>query len=273
MPEETNLPKGRVAIITGAAQGIGKAMAQVFAREGVAVAIADIQQAGDKVASDLRDAGGRALFVRTDLRQESDITAMIEATVNRFGRLDIVINNARPKLQRLRFAESLVEWDFAMDVLLKAPALVAKHAVPQMLKCGGGSIVNIASSNAFFISDQPAAYHVAKAGLLHLTRYLAYELGSQGIRVNAICPALVDLYDDGKPLTSDPVNRAVTELVVPLKRAASAEEVAKAAFFLCTDSAAYITGQVLAVDGGEMLGDNFEMSRKAFGLGKNFQRE
>ena len=274
MPEENHQLKGRVAIITGAAQGIGKTIADVFAREGAAVVVADIQQAGEKVAQDIRDTGRQALFVKTDLRQESDIIAMIEATVNSFKRLDIVINNARPKLQRLPFAESLKEWDLAMDVSLKAPVLTTKYAVPHMLKSGGGSIVYVATVDAFFIAlHQSVAYHVAKAGLVQLTRYLAVEFGPQGIRANAVCPGIVDLYDRDKPLTADPVNRAVADIVVPLKRAASAKDVAEATLFLCTDAAAYITGHVLILDGGMTLGDHFHVARDVFNLVKGFTHE
>lgn len=271
---ENNRLKGKVAIITGAAQGIGKAIAEVLAREGAAVVIADIQPAGEKVAKNIRDAGREALFVKTDLRQESDIMAMIEAAVKSFKRLDIVVNNARPKLQRLPFAESLQEWDLAMDVLLKAPVLTAKYAVPHMVKSGGGSIINIASVDAFFIAlHQPVAYHVAKAGLVQLTRYLAVEFGPQKIRANAICPGIVDLHDRDKPLTADPANKAVTEIVVPLRQAASAQDVAEAALFLCTDAAAYINGHVLTLDGGMMLGDQFHVARNAFNLGKALTQE
>ncbi len=265
MNTESNVLAGKAALITGAAYGIGRIIARVFAEAGASVVVADIRKAeGEVVAKAIRDAGLRALSVKADLRRESDIKAMIGFTVDNCNHLDIVINNARPKLSNLPFAESLKEWDLAMDVMLKAPALIAKHALPQLLKSGGGSIVNIVSTNAFFISHQPAAYHVAKAGAVQLTRYLAHEFGPHGIRVNAICPALVDLYDENKPLTSDPVNKAVTEVVVPLKRAATAEEIAKAALFLCTDSAAYITGQVLTIDGGITLGDHFHVARRAF---------
>ncbi len=261
--------KDKVAIVTGAAQGIGRAIAEAFAREGATVVVADIEQAGEKVAQNIRDTGHQALFVKTNVRHESDIMAMTEATVNSFKRLDIVVNNARPKLQRLPFAESLKEWDLAMDVLLKAPVLITKHAVPHMLESGGGSIVNIASVDAFFIaSHQSVAYHVAKAGLVQLTRYLAVEFGPQGVRANAICPGIVDLYDRDKPLTANPANRAVAEIVVPLKHAASAKDVAEAALFLCTDAAAYITGHVLILDGGMTLGDQFHVARNAFNLGK-----
>jgi len=275
MSKQYNCLAGKVAIITGAAQGIGRVIARVFAEESASVVIADIQEGpGQAAAQDIRDAGQHALFIKTDLRREKDIEAMIDSTTDNFGRLDIVINNARPQLPQVPFAESLEYWDLAMDVILKAPALIAKHALPRLLKSGGGSIVNIASVNAFFVTSyQSVAYHVAKAGLLQLTRYLAVESGPQNIRVNAICPGLVDLYDKDKPLTADPVNKSVAELVVPLKRAASAAEIAEVALFLCTDAAAYITGHVLAVDGGEMLGDHFYVARKAFNRGRGFMEE
>ena len=161
MPKENQRFKGQVVLITGAAQGIGKAIAEAFSGEGATVIIADIQQSGEKLARDIRDHGRQALFVKTDLRKESDIVAVIEATMNNFDRLDIVVNNARPKLKLLPFSESFDEWDMVMDILLKAPALMVKHAVPHMLKSDGGSIVNIASVDAFFIAlHQSAAYHV-----------------------------------------------------------------------------------------------------------------
>ena len=255
-----------MALITGAARGIGRVMARSFAEEGTAVVIADLEEAaGEAVTGEIRREGGQALFIKTDLRQEMDIRAMVEATVKAFTRLDVLINNARPRLQRLPFAESLEEWDLAMAVLLKAPVLAAKYAFPH-LAASGGSIINIGSTNAFFISHQPAAYHVAKAGLVQLTRYLAQEFGPQGVRVNCICPGLVDVPDAKTPLTSDPVNKAVTELIVPLQRAASPEDIARAALFLSTTSSAYLTGQVLTIDGGVTAGDHFHAARRAFRL-------
>lgn len=257
--------QGKVALVTGAGRGIGRIIAEVFSAAGASVVITDVQEVqGQAVAQSISDAGRNALFFAANLRQEDDIKGMVDFAVSNFQRLDIVINNARPRLQHLPLGESLSEWDLAMDVLLKAPALTAKHALPQMARSGGGSIVNVASTTASFISHQPLAYHVAKAGLLQLTRYIAYEFGSQRIRVNAICPALVDLYDDNKPLTSDPVNKAVADLVIPLGRASSGAEIAEVALFLCTDASAYITGQVLTIDGGLTLGEHFHIARKAF---------
>lgn len=264
MTTTSNRLEGKVALVTGAAQGIGRTIAKVFAEEKASVIISDIQKStGEAAAQSIRDAGLQAVFMKADLCNERDIKVMIDFAVENFGNLDIVINNARPKLSNVPFVESFEEWDLAMDVLLKAPALIAKHALPQFLKSGSGIIINIASTNAIFISQQPVTYHVAKAGLLQLTRYLAYEFGSKGIRVNAICPSLVDLYDK-KPLTSDPVNKIVVDLAVPLKRVASAEEIAEAVLFLSTESSSYITGQVFTIDGGITLGDHFHVAKKAF---------
>jgi glucose 1-dehydrogenase len=262
---------GKVAIVTGAGQGIGKAIAMAFADAGASVVIADIQEkTGEATAQAIIKKGKKASFIKTDLRRESDIEKMVAFAAEKYGRLDIVINNARPKLSpQLPYSESLEEWDLAINVFLKAPALTAKYALPLLIKAGGGSIINIASVNAFYIAPyQPAAYHVAKAGLVQLTRYLTVEFGQYNIRVNALCPGLVDNTDRGKPLTADPVNRAVTDVVVPLKRAASPEEIAEIALFLCTDTARYITGQALMADGGEMLKDHFHVARDAFNKAK-----
>jgi 3-oxoacyl-[acyl-carrier protein] reductase len=262
--------KGKVALVTGAGQGIGRAIAKTFAAEAASVMIADIDEnTGEAIAHEIRDSGGVARYVKTDLSLEMDIENMVTFTSESLGRVDIVVNNARPKLSPLPFVESLKEWDLAIDVFLKAPALIAKYALPHLKNFGGGTIINIASVNAFFIAPhQPVSYHVAKAGLVQLTRYLAVEFGPHNIRVNAICPGLVDVQDRGQPLTADPVNRAVTEAIVPLGRATSPEEIAELAVFLCTNAAAYVTGQVLMLDGGETLIDQFHAARKAYNQGK-----
>jgi glucose 1-dehydrogenase len=259
----------KVALVTGAGQGIGKAIALTLAAAGAAVVVADIiVETGEATVNAVLKKRGRAGFIKTDLRKESEIEKMVAFTVKKFGRLDIVVNNARPKLTKFNYAESLDEWDLATDVFLKAPALTAKYVLPALIKAGGGSIINIASVNAFHIAPhQPASYHVAKAGLVQLTRYLAVDFGKYNITVNAICPGLVDVTDRGKPLTADPVNKTVADIVVPLKRAASPEEIGKIALFLCTEPARYITGQAIIVDGGEMLMDHFHVARNAFNLG------
>lgn len=255
--------KGKIALITGGAQGIGREMATRFAREGATVIISDLQEksGGDAVQS-LRKEGLSAHFVQTDLRREKDIRQMVLAALRPNGQLDIVVNNARPKLRQGIFKETLKDWNLAMQVILKAPALIMKYATPYLSK-SHGAVVNIVSPNAFTVSHQSAAYHVAKAGLVQLTRYLAYEFGASGIRVNAVCPALVDM-TDRPSLTSNQNNKAITELIVPLKRAAHPADIAEAAIFLCSEPAAYITGEVLTVDGGVSLGDQFHVARSSF---------
>jgi NAD(P)-dependent dehydrogenase (short-subunit alcohol dehydrogenase family) len=274
MKKNQDLFNGKVVLVTGAAQGIGKAIAKAFARESASVVVADIQEsAGEAAACEIRNAGMNARFVKADLRRETDIEKMVSFTSDSFGHLDVLINNARPKLRQLPFAESMEEWDLAMDVFLKAPALVTKHALPLLVKSGSGSIINISSINAFYIaSHQPVAYHVAKAGLLQLTRYMAVEFGPHNIRVNTVCPGIVDRKDGGESLTADPTNKAVAEIVVPLQRASSPEEVADSVMFLCSDAAAYITGQILTLDGGETLGDHFHIARKAFNAARELER-
>lgn len=257
--------KNKVALVTGAARGIGRVIAQELAKAELRVIVTDIQEeTGKSVVEDILSSGHEAFFIKGDLRSEKAIKDIIDTGVQHFGRLDIVINNARPDLRILPFEGSLSEWDLAMDVLLKAPALLTKYAVTELRKVGGGSIINIGSTNAFFVSHQPMVYHVAKAGLIQLTRYLACEFGSEGVRVNCVCPGLVDIYDNNKPLTSNPINKAIVEFSVPLKRAAVAEEIAEAVLFLCSNSSAYITGQVLTLDGGITLNDHFHLARKGF---------
>ena len=259
--------EGKIAIITGASHGIGKVMAEVFVNEGASVINSDIREYIGEGTN--QNSKPNIFFFKTDLRKEENIKSMIDYTIDKFKKLDIVVNNARPRLNWLPFAESLDEWDLAMDVLLKAPALISKYAFPHLSKTKG-SIVNISSTNAFSISPQPAAYHVAKAGLNHLTRFLAYEYAPD-VRVNAICPGLVDIYDEDKiTLTSKPLNKKLIETMVPLKRAASAEDIAEAAIFLSSDSSSFITGETLIVDGGAMLGDPFHIAHRVYDMATKY---
>jgi NAD(P)-dependent dehydrogenase (short-subunit alcohol dehydrogenase family) len=239
-----------VAIVTGGASGIGRGITLRLAQLGVRVIIADLLEEKSKIIQQsCYEKKGEVIFIKTDLSQSKDIEQLVDKCVKRFGRLDFVINNARPNLKIRSFEENFSEWDLAMNVLLKAPALLTNFAGKHMKK-KGGSIVNISSTNAIFVSHQPVAYHVAKAGLLQLTRVLACEYAQYGIRVNAVCPALVDLFDRKNHLTGDPLHKTVTELIVPMKRAAFVEEIADAVIFLCSEASSYTTGQVLTIDGG-----------------------
>jgi len=253
-------------IVTGAGQGIGKAIAQRFLHSGASVVIADLHVGHS--AGLIKDFPKTAVFCKTDLSVEEKIKALMQFTQERFGGLDFIINNARPKIPKTEHAshssETLLDgWQIGMDVLLKAPALMAKHALKLLEKSSSPAIVNLVSTNAIFIAPQPMVYHVAKAGLIQMTRYLAYTLGSSNIRVNAVAPGIVDVPDSPKPLTSVPVNKKTAEIAVPLQRAASVEEIASSVLFLCSEESTYITGQVLTVDGGITLGDQFHVVRKA----------
>ena len=255
--------EGKVALITGAAQGIGKGIAEVFAHEGAVVVIADLQEEKGQAAADSLD--GQGAFIHTDLRQDSDIEQMIAFTVEKYSALDILINNATPpKVLTSSFEEMVEDWDTTMDLLLRAYMVTAKFAHPYMQRTNGGSIVNMGSTLAFSIAEQQScAYHVAKAGVTQLTRYLAWELGNDGIQVNCICPALVDR-SDRPSLTNDPTNQSVVDITVPLKRAGNYKDIAYTSLFLCSDEAKYLTGQSIILDGGLTLGSQFEVARAAY---------
>lgn len=255
--------EGKVALITGAAQGIGKGIAKVFAHEGAVVVIADLQEEKGQAAADSLD--GQGAFIHTDLRQDSDIEQMIAFTVEKYGALDILINNATPpKGLTSSFEEMVEDWDTTMDLLLRAYMVTAKFAHPYMQRTNGGSIVNMGSTLAFSIAEQQScAYHVAKAGVTQLTRYLAWELGNDGIQVNCICPALVDR-SERPSLTNDPTNQSVVDITVPLKRAGNYKDIAYTSLFLCSDEAKYLTGQSIILDGGLTLGSQFEVAKAAY---------
>lgn len=264
-----NTLAGKAAIVTGAGQGIGRAIASELAEAGASVIVCDINSAGgESTLREIAFQGASAIYSNVDVRHEPELKGLMDMCVEKFGRLDILVNCARPRLQQTTYEESFNEWDLAMDVLLKAPALAARYALSHMAKNGGGSIINVSSTNADFVSHQSVAYHVAKAGLNQLTRYLAREYGSKNIRVNTVCPGLVDILHRGQPLTANEVNKTVVHLAVPLQRAAKSAEIAKVVRFLCSDDAQYITGSTVHVDGGITVNDHFHIAREAYLAGR-----
>jgi NAD(P)-dependent dehydrogenase (short-subunit alcohol dehydrogenase family) len=245
---------GKVALVTGAAARIGREIARTFAGQGAQVLIADIQdELGQTTAAEIRDAGGSAAYVHADVGQTDDIRAMVAAAVERFGRLDVLVNNAH--WEKHGTVEELAEadWDRSFDVLLKALYLGCKYAIPEMRKVGGGSIINIASVHAYSVSDRYVTYQTAKAGVVHFTRQVAWDFGPERIRCNCICPGDIPLPSDIEAHAGELGFLEERTLLKAIKRPGHPRDIARAALFLVSDLAEWITGQALTVDGGEFM--------------------
>ena len=243
---------GKVAIVTGAASGIGEAAARAFAGEGAAVVIADVQeQKGEAVAASIRDAGGRARFIVCDMRVEANIRAVADSAIAMFGRLDIAFNNAGVEGAQADTAACTNEnWDQVMAINLKGVWLCMKHQIPHMLAAGGGAIVNCASIAGLVGFPQIPAYVASKHGVIGLTRTAALEFAARGIRVNAVCPGVIETPMIDRFVRDDPAARAALIRSEPIARMGSPAEVADAVLWLCSPGASFTTGHALAVDGG-----------------------
>jgi len=238
----------KVALVTGAARGIGLAAAKRFLAEGWRVALLDIDAATLKTAATSLANPNSALMLVCDVSDAKQVAASIENVAQRFGRLDALVNNAGVAVFAPVMETSDDDWSRVLAVNLTGPFLCTKAAVPLMREHGGGAIVNITSISAVRASTLRSAYGTSKAGLAHLTKQLAVELASSRIRVNAVAPGPVDTAMAKAVHTPD--IRADYHDAIPLNRYGLEEELAEAIFFLSSDRASYITGQVLAVDGG-----------------------
>ena len=240
--------KDRVAIVTGSGRGIGRRIAQRFVREGAAVVVAEIRaDDGERTCGDLVAEGGRARFVETDVTSQESIERMVASTVEEFGGVDVLINNASATGHRGDFLDvDRATWERILAATQTSVFLCSQAVAREMAAHGRGSIVNISSVNGLTPQPRNWAYGSAKGGALTLTRGMATELAVHGIRVNAIAPGAIqaNLPPDEKPA---PAAMAL------LGRHGRPEEIAAAAVFLASDEASYITGQVLAVDGGAMV--------------------
>jgi NAD(P)-dependent dehydrogenase (short-subunit alcohol dehydrogenase family) len=255
---------GKVAIITGATSGIGERSAELFIEEGAVVVLAGRRAGlGNAIAARL---GGNAGFVQTDVAREADVKALIEGTATRFGRIDVLFNNAGHGLPPFRIADTDIEtFDRMLAVHVRGVVLGMKYVAPVMQRQRSGSIISTASVSAYRGGASSHAYSTAKAAVLHLTRSVAIELGEDGIRVNSISPGAIVTGIFGKGIGIDPniADRETAELTTrfanaqPIPRAGMPDDIARAAVFLASDGSSFINGHDIVVDGGAIVGTRF----------------
>jgi NAD(P)-dependent dehydrogenase (short-subunit alcohol dehydrogenase family) len=246
---------GKVAFLTGAASGIGRATALSFAREGVSTVVADIDEHGNhETARMIEDLGGQALAVRCDVTRGDDVQAALNQTVESFGHLDYAFNNAGAEQQPKPTADiSEEEWDRIITINLRGVFLCMKYEIPLMLQYGGGSIVNTSSGAGIKVFGRGAAYAAAKHGVVGLTKDAALDYAASGIRINAICPGIIDteMMDRFTGDTAEGRDRVIAQ--EPIGRMGKPDEIAAAVVWLCSDAASFVTGHALVADGGQTL--------------------
>jgi NAD(P)-dependent dehydrogenase (short-subunit alcohol dehydrogenase family) len=244
---------GKVALITGGGSGMGKVASELFASEGARIVLTDVNdEAGVSTTAAITGAGGEAAYVHADVSQEADADAMVRTAIDRFGRLDVLYNNAGVMLPDDGSVHSTEEsiWDTTLAINVKGVAFGCKFGIPAMLETGGGSIINVASFVAWLgAATSQTAYTASKGAVLAMTREIAVEYARQGIRCNALCPGPIET-----PLLlallSDEQKKQRRFVHIPMGRLGQAEELAKAAMFLASDDSSYMTGTSLIVDGG-----------------------
>jgi NAD(P)-dependent dehydrogenase (short-subunit alcohol dehydrogenase family) len=249
---------GKRALITGAASGIGRATALLFAREGAAVAVVDLDEAsGETVAKMIRDAGGQAMFVLCNVTQGADCQRAVRLTVDELGGLDILFNNAGIIRRATVLDTTEEEWDQVMAVNVKSIFLMSKYAILFMEKIGGGVIINTASGWGLVGGANAVSYCASKGAVVNMTRAMAIDHGGQNIRVNCICPGDTDtgmLRDEARQLGVSDAEFLAEAAARPLRRVGRPEDVAQAALYLASEAASFVTGSVLVVDGGGLAG-------------------
>ena len=249
--------EGQVAIITGGAMGIGGATAQKLASEVASVFIADIDDAAAAAnVNTIQQSGGTAVASHVDVSQSADIARMVNEAVDQFGRLDILVQNAFGVMageSQIHGSALTVEednWDYGIDILLKALYLGPKNAIPHMRASGGGNIVNLASVHSFLQEPGMLVYEAAKAGVVGMTRQMATEFGPDGIRVNAIAPGHIVGEGLAKMWEANPSGHDFFANQYPVRRTGVPDDIANGIAFLCSEEASFITGHTLAIDGG-----------------------
>lgn len=249
--------KDKVAIVTGSSKGIGEGIARVFSREGAKVVIVcRTEDAGKKMADELGASDGRAIFIKTDVTKSEEIQAMIDKTVQTFGKLDILVNNAGYHISKNVVETSEREWEFIQSTNLRSTFLCSKYALPHLIKTKG-AIVNISSMVGLVGQPNAGAYSATKGGQIAMSKGMAIDFAPFGVRVNVICPGWIQtpLVEDWFGQQKDPA--AARKYIYgqhPLGRIGTIEECGTVAAFLASDEASFMTGAVLAVDGGITLG-------------------
>lgn len=247
---------GKVAFVTGAASGIGRAAVLAFAREGASVVAADVSEQGNQeTVRMIEEQGGRAVAVRCDVTQAVDVKAAVAKAVEAFGRLDFAFNNAgiEPKNPAPAADYDEEEWNRIIDINLRGVFLCMKYEIPLILKQGGGAIVNTSSGAGIIGIKGSPAYTAAKHGLIGLTKAAALDYAGQKLRVNAVCPGYIDTPMMGRFTGDTPEGRAKVVAEEPVGRMGTPEEIAAAVIWLCSDSAAFVVGHALVIDGGQTV--------------------
>jgi NAD(P)-dependent dehydrogenase (short-subunit alcohol dehydrogenase family) len=253
MATENGSFAGKVAFVTGAGSGIGRAAALAFARKGADVVVADVSEQGNReTARMIEEAGGRALAVRCDVSRAADVKAALDSTIETFGRLDFAFNNAGVE-QPIMAAADLTEeeWDRIADINLRGVFLCMKHEIPSMLKQGGGAIVNTSSGAGVKGFAGQAAYCAAKYGVIGLTKAAALDYAKANIRVNAVCPGIIETPMMDRFSGGTPEGRARVIAQEPVGRMGKSEEIGGAVVWLCSDAAAFVVGHAMVIDGSQ----------------------
>jgi meso-butanediol dehydrogenase / (S,S)-butanediol dehydrogenase / diacetyl reductase len=257
--------ENQVAIITGAGSGIGRAAAQLFAKEGARIVVADLDRGrGEETVSGIRANGGQSIFVDADVTKASLVESAVAKTISEFGKVDILYNSAgvdifviNPKADGSVVGTREEDWDRLLDINLKGAFLFCKYTLPHMMKQRRGVVINMGSEYGIVGGLASAAYCASKGGVVLLTKQMALDYAPYNIRVNCICPCNVDtpLMEKGLATSEDPqAMRRTWENIMPLRRFSKPEEIAAGALYLASEDASFVTGTVLSIDGGVTAG-------------------